>query len=210
MTKGLFAGILELDLEMGPFIFEGVPGVLRLEATGKVLEDVANPVGTTVTLTWGTGSFSKVAVVNKDVKGEGVISVEVLVAVSAEAERSGIFLLEPARDSTVPSAAKQTGEAPEIRAESAGVEGAFSCLQLLGPCGWVREATVTVALVGFSCSLFSFPTAGGGALVWAADGTPVRAPPMAEVGGTEEVCCSCAPETLGGCAWSGVLASDWG
>lgn len=196
MTKGLFAGILELGLEMGPFIFEEVPGVLRLEATGRALVDGADPVGATVTLTWGTGSFSEVAVVNKDVEGEGVLSTDAPAVVSAEAEGSGILLLEPALGSPMPSAAKRTGEAPERRAESVGVEGAFSCLQLLGPCGWVREATVAVALVGFSFSLLSLPMAGGGALVWAGDGTPVRAPLMVSAGGTEGVCCSCAPETL--------------
>lgn len=106
MTRGLLAGILELGLEMGPFIFEEIPGVLRLEAAGKVLKDRADPVGATVTLTWGTGSFSKVAVVNKDVKGEGVISTEALAFVSAEAEGFGGFLLEAALGSAVPSAVK--------------------------------------------------------------------------------------------------------
>lgn len=106
MTKGLLAGILELVLEMGPFVFEEVPGVLRLEAAGKVLEEGANPVGATVTLTGGIESFSKVAAINKDVKGEDVISTEALAVVSAEVEGFGVFLLEPALGSTVPSAAK--------------------------------------------------------------------------------------------------------
>lgn len=134
MTKGLFAGILELGLDMGPFKFEDVPGVLRLEATGKVLEDGADPVGATVALTWGTGSFSKVAVVNKDVKGEGVRAAEAPAVVSAEAEGSGKFLLESTLGSTVLSATSRTGEAPERRAGSVGAEGAFSCLQVPGPC----------------------------------------------------------------------------
>lgn len=196
MTKGLFAGILELGLGMGPFKFEEVPGVLRLEATGKVLEDGADPGGPTLTLTWGTGSFSKAAAVNNDVKGEGVTAAEVLAVVSTEAEGSGIFLPEPALGSTVPSAAKRTGgEASEMRAEPAGVEGAFSGLQVPGPCGWGREATAAAALGGCGGSLAGFPTAGGGASVWAGEGALAPAPPLAEVGGTEGVCCNCAPET---------------
>lgn len=55
---------------------------------------------------------------------------------------------------------------------------------------------VAAALEGFSFSLFNFTKAGGGALVWAGDGTLVHAPLMADIGGTEGVCCSCAPETL--------------
>lgn len=106
MTKGLLAGILELGREMGPFICEEVPGVLRLDAAGKVLKDGTDPVGAAVTLTWGIESFSKVAAINKDVKGEEVISTEALAAVSAEAEEFGVFLLEPALGSTVPSGAK--------------------------------------------------------------------------------------------------------
>lgn len=91
---------------MGPFIFE-VPGVLRLGAAGNVLkEDGADPVGALVTVTWGTGSFSKVAVVNRDVKGKGVISTEALALLSAEAEGFDVFLLEPALGSTMPSAIK--------------------------------------------------------------------------------------------------------
>lgn len=106
MTKGLLAGILELGREMGPFIFEEVPGVLRLGAAGKVLKDVADPVGATVTLTWGRESFSKVAAINKDVKGEEVRSTVALAVVSAETEGLGVFLLEQALGSSVPSAAK--------------------------------------------------------------------------------------------------------
>lgn len=196
---------------MGPFRFEEAPGgVLRLEVAGKVLKDGADPVGTVVgTLTWGIGNFSKMVVVNEVVKGEEVISTEALAQVSAEAEGFGVFLPEPALGSIVPSAAKCMGEAPEIRAASAGVHEAFSCLQLLGPCVWLGVATVVVALLGFSFSLFNFPKVGG-VLVWAGGGTFVHVPVMADVGGTEGVCCSCAPETLGGCAWHGVLVSDWG
>lgn len=93
MTKGLLAGILELGLGMGPFIFifTDVPGVLRLKAAGKVLEDGADPVGATVTLAWDTGSFSKVAVVNTDVRAEGVAPTEALAVVSAEVEGFGMF-----------------------------------------------------------------------------------------------------------------------
>lgn len=91
---------------MGPFICEEVPGVLRLEAAGKVLKDGADAVGAVVTLTWGTGSFSKVAVVNRDVKGEAVVSTETLARISAEAGGFGAFLLEPALGSTAPAAAK--------------------------------------------------------------------------------------------------------
>lgn len=91
---------------MGPFICEEVPGVLRLEAAGKVLKDGADPVGAVVTLTCGTGSFSKVAVVNRDVKGEAVVSTEALALISAEAGGLGAFLLEPALGSTAPAAAK--------------------------------------------------------------------------------------------------------
>lgn len=129
MTRGLLAGMLELGREMGPFIFEEVPGVLRLEIAGKVLEDGTGPGGTPVPLTWGMESFSKVAAINNDVKGEEVISTEALAVVSAEAEVLGVFLLQPALGSTVPSAAKRTGVAPEIRAGPAGAEGNFSCLQ---------------------------------------------------------------------------------
>lgn len=165
MTKGLLAGILELVLEMAPFVLEEVPGVLRLEAAGKVLEDGADPVGATVTLTWGIKCFSEVAAMNKDAKGADVMSTEALAVVSAKAEGCGVFLLEPALGSTVLPAAKLTGEEPEIRAGPVGTEGTFSCLQLVDPCGWLRGATVAVALVGFSFSLFNFPKAGGGALV---------------------------------------------
>lgn len=210
MTKGLFAGILELGLDRGPFKFEDVPGVLRLEATGKVLEDGADPVGATLTLTWGTGSFSKVAAVNKDVKGEGGTAVEAPADVSAEAEGSGTFLPEPALGSTVPSAAKRTGEAPERTAGSVGAEGAVSCRQVPGACRWVREATTAAAPGGFSLSFVSCPTAAEGASVRAGEGTLARAPPPAAAGGPEGACCSCAPETRGGCAWSGLLVSDWG
>lgn len=91
---------------MGPFICEEVPRVLRLEVAGKVLKDGADPVGAVVMLTWCTGSFSKVAVVNRDVKGEEVRSTEALALISAEAGGFGAFLLEPALGSTVPAAAK--------------------------------------------------------------------------------------------------------
>lgn len=106
MTRGLLAGILELGREMGPFICEEVPGVLRLEIAGKVLEDGAGPGGATGPPTWGMESFSKVAAINKDVKGEEVISTEALTVVSPEAEVFGVFLLQPALGSTGPSAAK--------------------------------------------------------------------------------------------------------
>lgn len=69
-------------------------------------EDGADPVGALVTVTCGTGSFSKVAVVNRDVKGKGVISTEALALLSAEAEGFDVFLLEPALGSTMPSAIK--------------------------------------------------------------------------------------------------------
>ena len=87
---------------MGPFIFAEVPGVLRLEAAGKVLEDGADPVDVAVPLIWGTGSFSKLAVVT----GEEVISSGAGAVVFAKAEGYGAFLLEPALGSTVPSATK--------------------------------------------------------------------------------------------------------
>lgn len=111
---------------MGPFIFAEVPGVLRLEVTGKVLEDGADAVDAGAPLIWGTGNFSKPAVVNKDVTGEEVISSGAETVVLAEAEGFGAFLLEPALGSTVPSATKQAGPAGE---------GAFSCLQLVRSCG---------------------------------------------------------------------------
>lgn len=128
---------------MGPFIFADVPGVLRLEDA----EGGADPVDATVTMAWGTGSFSKVAVVNKDVKGEGVISTGALAVVFVEAEGFGVFLLEHALGSTVPSATKQTGEAPEIRVGPFG-EGALACPQALNLCGWLGEVTAAAALVG--------------------------------------------------------------
>lgn len=82
-------------------MFKEVPGVLRLEAAGKVLEGGADPAGAVVALTCGTGSFSKVAVVNKDVKGEGVTATGTPASVFDEAEGLGIFLLGPALSSTV-------------------------------------------------------------------------------------------------------------
>lgn len=112
---------------MGPFIFAEVPGDLRLEAAGKVLEDEADPVDAAIPLTGGTESFSKLAVVNKDVAEGEVISSRAEAAAFVEAEGFGAFLLEPALCSTVPSATKQTGEAVEMRAGPSG-EGAFSCL----------------------------------------------------------------------------------
>lgn len=120
---------------MGPFIFAEVPGVLRLEAAGKVLEDGADPVDVAVPLIWGIGSFSKLAVVNKDVTGEEAISRGAEAVVFAKAEGFGAFLLEPALGSTVPSATKQIGEAPEIRGGPVG-DRAFSSRQLLGSCEW--------------------------------------------------------------------------
>lgn len=181
---------------MGPFIFAGV---LRLEAAGKVLEDGADPVDVAVPLIWGTGSFSKLAVVNKDVTGEEVISSGAEAVVFAKAEGFGVLLLEPALGSTVPSAIKQTGEAPEIRGGPVG-DRAFSSLQLLGSCEWQGEAAVAVALWGFGFSLFDIS-------MWAGNGMFVHVPLMASPAGTEEVCCSCAPETPGGCVWPGVLVS---
>lgn len=180
---------------MGPFIFAEVPRVLRLEAAGKVLEDGADPVDVAVPLIWGTGSFS----VNKDVTGEEVVSSGAEAVVFAKAEGFGAFLLEPALGSTVPSARKQTGEAPEIRGGPVG-DRAFSSLQLLRSCEWQGEAAVAVALWGFGFSLFDIS-------MWAGNGTLVHAPLMASSVGTEEVCCSCAPETPGGCAWPAVLVS---
>lgn len=32
--------------------------------------------------------------------------------------------------------------------------------------------------------------------MWAGEGTPAHAPPTADAGGTEGVCCSCAPGPL--------------
>lgn len=115
---------------MGPFIFAEVPGVLRLEAVAKVLEDEADAADGAVPLTWGTESFSKLAAVNKDATGGGVISSRAEVSPFAEAEGFGAFLLGPALGSTVPSTTKQTCEALEVRAGPSGQ--AFSCLQLLG------------------------------------------------------------------------------
>jgi hypothetical protein len=186
---------------MGPFIFAEVPGGLRLQAAGNVLRDGADPVDAAVTLTWGAGNCSKVAVVNNEVKGKEAVSMGAAAAGFAEAEGCSAFLLEPALGATVPSAIKQTGDAPEIRADSVG-EGGFSCLQLLGPFGWLGQAMVAVVLVGFVFSLFAFS-------MWAGDGMFVDEPLMAGAGGTEGACCSCAPETLGGCAWPGVLISGW-
>lgn len=98
--------MLELGRELGPFTPEEVPGVLRLEAAGKVLEDGAAPVGAAVTLTWATERFSKVAVVNKDVTGEGASATGALASVFAEVQGFGVLLPEPALDSMVPLAAK--------------------------------------------------------------------------------------------------------
>lgn len=55
---------------------------------------------------------------------------------------------------------------------------------------------MAAVLALFSFSLSGLPKAGGGVLVWAGDGTSVQGPLMADAGGTEGVCCSCAPETL--------------
>lgn len=96
-----------------------------------MLEDEAAPAGPEVPLAWDTESFSKLAVVTRDVTAGEARSSRAEAAAFAEAEGFGAFLLEPAVGSTVPSATKQTGEALEIRAGPAG-EGAFSCLQLLG------------------------------------------------------------------------------
>lgn len=107
---------------MGPFMFAEVPGDLRLEAAGKVLEDEADPVDAAVPPTGGAEGFSKLAVAEG-----GVISSRAEAAAFAGAEGFGAFLLEPALCSTVPSATKQTGEAVEMRAGPSR-EGAFSCL----------------------------------------------------------------------------------
>ena len=84
----------------------GTPAPGELRKPSKVLKDGADAVGAVVMLTWGTGSFSKVAVVNRDVKGEAVVSTETLARISAEAGGFGAFLLEPALGSTAPAAAK--------------------------------------------------------------------------------------------------------
>lgn len=120
---------------MGPLAFKEVPGGLRLEAAGEVLEEGADPGGAVVTLTWGPESFSKVAVVNKAATGVGTVATGALAFTLVKVEGFGVFSLELALDSTVPSAANRTGEPPESRVGPGGGEGAFSCLQLLGPVG---------------------------------------------------------------------------
>lgn len=86
MTKGLFAGILELGLDPGPFGWEVAPGALRLEAAGKVLEAGAEAAGAGVALPCGPGNFSKVAAVGEDATGEGAGATHALALVSAEAQ----------------------------------------------------------------------------------------------------------------------------
>lgn len=61
---------IEFGLEMGPFICEEVPGVLRLEAAGKVLKDGAGCCRCCGYADLGHRELSEVAVVNRDVKGE--------------------------------------------------------------------------------------------------------------------------------------------